>query len=165
MAIGAVLGVAFDGWLLSLHVLSAFAVVGGVTILLIALVAGRRLESPDSTPPLRRVVNVGATALRGGLIGTLVLGVWLAFRIEGYSIWNGWILGSLILWLVAGGLGDRSVAEFKRGLAQDPGPADRGATGDRLPAVLQSRSLLWYRVAAFVASVMILALMIWKPGA
>lgn len=159
------LGVTFTGWLLSLHVLSAFAVIGGLTVLLIALVAGRRLTSPDAASSLARVVSVGAVAFRAGLIGTVILGLWLAFRIQGYSIWAGWILSSLILWLVVGGLGDRSIATFKRSLrTQETGSPRHEATA-RLGDSLRSRSLLWYRVVAFAAAVAILALMVWKPGA
>jgi uncharacterized membrane protein len=160
-----VLGVTLDGWLLSLHVLSAFAVVGGLTSLLIALAAGRRLTRVDWAPPLRRAVNVGATALRAGLIGTLVFGLWLVLRLEGYSIWEGWILGSLLLWLVVGGLGDRSIAQSKRALAQDPQTPGEGAAGAGLRSELRSNSLLWFRVTAFAAAVAALALMVWKPGA
>src|SRR5215210_6446278 len=40
----------------------------------------------------------------GGL-GTLVLGIWLALHLDQYGFFDGWIIGAIVLWFVATGLG------------------------------------------------------------
>ena len=39
-------GVSFDDWMLALHVLSAFAMVAGMTLFWVLIVAGRRTDTP-----------------------------------------------------------------------------------------------------------------------
>jgi hypothetical protein len=79
----------------------------------------------------------------GGL-GTLVLGIWLALNLDQYEIWDGWILGAIVLWMVATGLGVRA-----RIGADD-------VSAERAPL------MHWLRVVAILG---LLVLMIWKPGA
>jgi uncharacterized membrane protein len=81
------------------------------------------------------------------MMGTIVLGIWLAIDIDGYELWDGWILASLVLWALAGWAGGESGKTF----ARDPVGGRR--TGIRLQA-LNSVGIL-----------AILVLMIWKPGA
>lgn len=128
-----------------LHVLSAFALVAGVvgygTVM-------RQASHPDGaaalrlTPLSRRLWDIG-----GG--GTLVLGIVLA--LDEFEITDGWILGALVLWLVAAGAGVR--------LGQDLA----GAAGARDDAVLGGRSWALFVVAA-LATLAILYLMVFKPG-
>ena len=81
-------------WLLFLHVLSAFAIVGSVVVFTVALTdSGSRL-----TPLARRLFDVGAG-------GTILFGVWLA--LDQYDIFDGWILAALALWVIAAGTGSR----------------------------------------------------------
>jgi hypothetical protein len=124
-------------WLLFLHLLAAFLLaVTAVTYSAVALGAtagGRTLFVAN------RCWDVGG-------LGTLVLGVWLALYLDGYEIWDGWILGAIVLWLVATGLGE----SVRRRLA--------GAE------LVESRVALthWLRTLAVLG---LLVLMIWKPGA
>lgn len=135
--------------LLVLHLLSAFALVAGVVIY-----SAVALGSPTG-PGLR------ATADRlwdAGGFGTLVFGVWLAFDIGFYSITDGWILAALGLWVVIAILGMR--ARF----ATAP-PGANGTVDAALTAEWGGPSVAvwhWLRVA-FV--LLLLAVMIWKPGA
>jgi uncharacterized membrane protein len=134
-------------WLLFLHVLSAFLVVGALTALW-ALVLGTRVEasilSADSTMRFGRVAGplVGA-----GMGGTIVFGIWLAIEVDGYELWDGWILASLVLWVVATWAGGRSGKAF----TDDP------VGGRRLGIRLQALNT--------IGVLAILLLMIWKPGA
>lgn len=154
------------GWVLSLHLLFAFALVGALVLFMIALVAARRLESPAAVPVLGRIVGAGTAALRVGLVGTVVFGVWLVFVVKGYTIWQGWILAALILWIVTGALGDRSVVLYKRAATvAGGGAAENSAPGHQLASGFRSRALLGFRLGALIAAIAILALMIWKPGA
>jgi hypothetical protein len=86
----------------------------------------------------------------GGL-GTLVLGVWLALDIDGYEIWDGWIIAAIVLWLLATGAGSQvSRAVQPRG--------DNSAVA-LPPAVVTAH---WVRTLVVIA---LLAVMIYKPGA
>jgi hypothetical protein len=86
----------------------------------------------------------------GGLL-LVVFGVWLALYVDGYEIWDGWILASLILLVVASAFGARARTVVMKGLETGAGP----------PAGRLS-SWHWLRAVTIVA---ILVLMIWKPGA
>ena len=43
----------------------------------------------------------------GGL-GTLVFGIWLAIYVDGYEVWDGWIITAIVLWAIATELGRRA---------------------------------------------------------
>ncbi|MDX6697769.1 MAG: hypothetical protein QOE65_1166 [Solirubrobacteraceae bacterium] len=122
--------------LLFLHVLAAF-LLGAAAVMSSAIVlagqhAGRTLFVAD------RLEDVGAT-------GTLVLGVWLALYVDGYSITDGWILGAIVLWALAATMT----------LLSRPGFHDGAVTG-------RAKLMHWTRTLLIVG---ILALMVWKPGA
>jgi uncharacterized membrane protein len=85
-----------------------------------------------------------------GLLLT-VFGVWLALYVDGYEIWDGWILASLVLLVVASAFGARARTVVMKGLETGAGARTGGLT-----------TWHWLRTAAVVA---ILVLMIWKPGA
>ena len=120
--------------LLFLHVLAAFMLMATVVVYS-AVVLGA------NAPP--RAVSAANVLWAVGGLGTIALGIWLALYVKGYEIWDGWILGAIVLWLAATGLGQK--AQF--GL-------ERGATG--------IGRWHWLRT---VATVGILVLMVWKPGA
>ncbi len=133
-------------WLLFLHVLSAFVAVGAMTVLW-GLVLGTRQPAPAIDQASAEAIGKwGGIAVGAGMMGTLLLGIWLAIDLEAYEIWDAWILGSLVLWAVGGWSGGKAGKEFGRG------PDGRGS-GIRFQA-LNSAALL-----------VILVLMIWKPGA
>lgn len=129
-------------WLLFLHVAAAFALVAGLASFGV-LVLG------DGGPALRRALVAPATALwNAGGIGVLVLGVWLAIDVDAYQPWDGWILGAIVLWLVASGVG---------------GPLTRGLR-DPSARLAPDRARLLFAVAA-VATLLLLVDMVFKPGA
>jgi hypothetical protein len=136
-------------WLLFLHVLSAFAIVGSLVLFTTVLVALRHGGEAAGatlrlTPLARRLMDVGGT-------GTLVLGVWLAIDPDGYDLLDGWVLGALVLWALA------AYAATRLGLAF------QGA-GDGGEVTVDSRATLLYAVMA-VAVAALLVVMIFKPGA
>lgn len=134
-------------WLLFLHVLSAF-VATGAAVALWALVLGTRLEAslvgPDSA---LRFGRVGGIVVGAGMVGALVFGIWLTIFVDGYELWDGWILASLVLWVLGAWAGGAAGKAFERG------PEVGRRPGIRLHA-LSSLALL-----------VILVLMVWKPGA
>lgn len=134
-------------WLLFLHVLSAFLVIGGLTALW-ALVLGTRGATPDvDSDSQMRFGRLGGILVGAGMMGVLVFGIWLAIDVDGYELWDGWILASLALWAFGGWAGGKAGREFER----DP--------------VAGRRAGVRYQTLSSLAILVILALMIWKPGA
>jgi hypothetical protein len=136
-------------WLLFFHMLSAALLVGALTYfwaLVLATRPGRSLFGGAVSLSLARPATIAVSA---GIAGTLIFGVWLAIYLDAYEVWDGWILGSLVLWVIGTGAGERS------GRALTP-------VGDVYPA--WRRGVLLHTVAS-VSALLILVLMIWKPGA
>jgi hypothetical protein len=135
-------------WLLFLHVLAAFALVATlVTFSALALGA----------PRAPRIVLVADVLWNVGGLATLVLGIWLAIYLDGYEVWDGWILGAIGLWAIATELGRRA----RRDLPPEAAPAGDGGA---VVAGVQSQWVLmhWLRTVTVLG---LLVLMIWKPGA
>jgi hypothetical protein len=125
-------------WLLFLHVVAGFAVVAGVTAYAVVVFNGGAA--------VRRVLAPPALALwNGGALGVLVFGVWLAIDVDGYELWDGWIIAALVLWLIAGGTGDRLARSLREG---------DETTDARLLVGIMS-----------LATLLLLIVMIFKPGA
>ena len=137
-------------WLLFLHVLSAFLLVGSMTAFW-ALVVGTRPARPvltqDAAGAIARPTNALVVA---GTVGTLVFGIWLAIDHDDFQVWDGWVLASLVLWALAGGLGERSGKAFTKAM--------EGSLEER------RRGLLLH-TGSSAAVLVILILMIFKPGA
>lgn len=122
-------------WLLFLHLLSAFLL--GVTVVVYSAVA-------FGTTIAGRALFVADRCWDVGGLGTLALGIWLALDLDQYEIWDGWIIGAIVLWMIATGLGQTIVR--------------RRAEGE----LSAFASLHWLRTLAVLG---LLILMIWKPGA
>ena len=93
--------------LLLLHVLAAFALVAALVLFWTMTVVGLAgaAEGEALSAPLARPAGVLVAV---GAIFTLVFGVWLAIYVDGYELWDGWILASLILWAIGGATGERA---------------------------------------------------------
>jgi hypothetical protein len=122
-------------WLLFLHLIGGFALMGSIVVFSTLVVAGERVAGPQLVFLGRRLFEVG------GLL-TLVFGVWLA--LDDYSITDGWIIGALVLWFVGGGSGSRVGELYNKG---------EGLRA-RQPLAVQT-----------IATLALLFLMIFKPGA
>jgi uncharacterized membrane protein len=81
------------------------------------------------------------------MMGAIIFGIWLAIHVDSYELWDGWILASLVLWAIAGWAGGQA------GRAFEADPVAGRAKGIRFHAITSIGLLL------------ILILMIWKPGA
>jgi uncharacterized membrane protein len=159
--------VSFDDWMLALHVLSAVAFVSGMILFWIIIVAVRRIDTPDDTLRLGPIARVGNAAVGIGMGGTIVLGIYLAFSVGGYDIWDGWIIAALVLWLIAAALGQRTGAAYMEGPRKAQELAAAGQTGPNaeLHALNRtSRGLLTHTLASVVVLLIVID-MIWKPGA
>src|SRR5687768_7434080 len=67
------------------------------------------------TPADGRVLAVGNVLWNIGGLGTIVFGVWLAIYVDGYEVWDGWIIGAIVLWAIATELGRRAQLGFTEG--------------------------------------------------
>jgi hypothetical protein len=136
-------------WLLFFHVLSAALLVGAIAYfwaLVIATRPGKALFGGAVSATMARPATI---AISIGVAGTLIFGVWLAIYVDEYQVWDGWILASLALWAIGTGAGGQS------GKALMP-------AGDEYPN--WRRGILLHGVTS-AAALLILVLMIWKPGA
>jgi hypothetical protein len=159
--------VSFNDWLLALHVLSAFAYVAGVVLFWILIVAVRRIDTPEETIRMGPIVNVGNAAVGIGAGGTILLGIWLAFALDGYAIWDGWIIAALILWAIAAAFGQRTGAAYMQGMTKAKeldAAGQRGANAELLALNRTSNGVLMHALASVVV-LLILLDMIFKPGA
>jgi uncharacterized membrane protein len=159
--------VSFDGWLLALHVLSAFAYIAGIVLFWILVVAVRKVDTPEGTIRMEPIVKVGNAAVGTGAVGTLVLGIWLAFKLDSYAIWDAWIIIALVLWAVAGGLGQRTGAAYMQGMNKAKELDTAGQTGpssDLLALNRTSNGVVLHALAS-VAALLLLLDMIFKPWA
>jgi hypothetical protein len=159
--------VSFNDWLLALHVLTAFAYVAGVVLFWILIVAVRRIDTPEETIRMGPIVNVGNAAVGIGAGGTIVLGIWLAFALDGYAIWDGWIIAALILWAIAAAFGQRTGAAYMQGMTKAKeldAAGQRGANAELLALNRTSNGVLMHALASVVV-LLILLDMIFKPGA
>ncbi len=157
----------FDDWMLALHVLSAFSYVGGLVLFWVLLVAVRKTDTPDGRIHLEPVVKVGNAAVGIGAGGTILLGIWLAFSVGGYDIWDGWIVAALVLWVISMPLGQRTGAAYTRGLTKAKELEAAGQTGPNaeLLALNRTSNGVVFHSLASVVVLLILIDMIWKPGA
>ena len=129
-------------WLLFLHIVAAFLLVSGMVAYgALLLGGGGEVASRALGPPALALWNVGG-------LGVLVLGVWLALEVDGYELWDGWIVAAFVLWLIASAAGGRLGAGVRE--------------GESLQRVDGARVLL--AVMALTTLALLLD-MIFKPGA
>src|ERR687895_632429 len=57
-------------------------------------------------------LHVLGAFVRVGAVGTILPGLWLAFSVGDYDIWDGWIVAGIVLWALAMGLGQRTNAAY-----------------------------------------------------
>jgi hypothetical protein len=133
--------------LLFLHVLSAFLAVGALTALwglALSTSPSASMLAPDSAMRFGRTAGI---VVGVGMFGAIIFGIWLAIDVDGYQLWDGWILASLLIWVVSAGAGGQA------GKAFESDPIAGRQKGIRFQAINS------------VGLLVILILMIWKPGA
>lgn len=129
-------------WLLFLHLLAAFLLVAGVVAYgVIAYGRGEAVVSRALAPTATALFNVGG-------LGTIVFGVWLALEVDGYELWDGWIIAAIVLWFIGSGAGGRLGAGVREGRP--------------LRSIDGSRALV---AVMAVATLLLLLDMIFKPWA
>jgi hypothetical protein len=132
-------------FLLFVHVLSAFCL--GATVVMYSGFALGAPASARSTFIAERLWDVGA-------LGTLVFGVWLAIYVDGYEVWDAWVLIALAIWFVAFGLQRQSYE------AMNP----EGVSGAAL-LVPDAAALARFNALRALVVLLLLADMVWNPWA
>ena len=127
--------------LLFLHLLAAASLFAAI-VAFTAVVLGARLELGT--------VRTFLALWHIGLVGVFIFGIALAFDIDGYDIFDGWVLIAIALWLVAGWSGDKVPLAYR----------DAGAGAATIPAGVAR--IHWIHVAVVL---LLLADMIGKPWA
>lgn len=152
-------------WLLVFHVTGAFLLLGGgafaASFNLMAL--GR--DRPSDIVLLYGLIRIAVVAISIGTLLAFVFGLWLVHE-AGYGYGDGWVVAAIVTLIAANALGgaggrrDEKTAKLARELA---------ASGDEPSAELRARVRDPISLALSYGSglllVLVLALMIWKPGA
>jgi uncharacterized membrane protein len=152
-------------WLLFLHVTGAFFVLGGAVFAGVFNVAALRSERPSEVVLLFRLAQIAVGFIGAGMLLTLGFGLWLVHDV-GYGWGETWIILALVLWVAsgamggAGGKGERETRELAERLA-----AAGDAPSSELSAQLRNPTRLALSWGSGVLVILILVLMVWKPGA
>ena len=157
----------FQDWIFSFHLLFAATLVGGLVMSWIVVVALYSTRAADETLGFSRVATIANAAIILGLPGTIALGIWLAILRPEFHPWDGWIIGAIVLWVVATAAVLRSFVEFRKPVAKarELLAAGRAGTSEELTALNRSATALLFRAVGSVAIVLIVIDMIYKPGA
>jgi uncharacterized membrane protein len=159
--------VSLDDWILALHLLASFAFVGAILGFWAMVVAGWRTDRPGDVLAIFRLNPFLTVMVAVGSLATLVFGIWLALSLDAYEVWDGWIIAAIVLWLVVGAAGQRAGAVYARAQNRARELLDAGSDGasPELISLARSRQGLVLQAIATIAALLILADMIWKPGA
>lgn len=136
--------------LLALHLLSA-----AISFVTVVMFSAWAFGAPATRPHF--AVADWAWNVSGA--GLVVFGVWLALHIDGYELWDGWILGALVLFAAASAFGARARQEA---LVVVGGGGGAGGASAAEPSARHVTLWHWLRSASVLG---MLILMVWKPGA
>jgi hypothetical protein len=96
-------------WLLFLHLLAAFVLVAAVMAFGVLVYGrGEAVVSRALGGPAFTLWNVGG-------LGVIVFGVWLALEVDGYELWDAWVIAAIVLWIIGSGAGGRLGAGVREG--------------------------------------------------
>lgn len=152
-------------WALFLHITGAFLLLGGATVAAVFSVAAMRRERPSEVAALMRLTQSAVVSITVGTLMTLGFGIWLV-HIVGYSYGSTWIVLAFVFWVLGSALGGRGGRRDKETrLLAERLAAEGDAPSPELRARLRDPVTLALSWGSGLLFVVILALMIWKPGA
>ena len=150
-------------WLLFLHLCGAFIYLSGALGAAVLRLTAMRREHPSEIALLMRTVRPLVPIVGLGLLMVVVFGIWLADRLE-IGLGAGWLTATFALlgWtLVVGafaGRQDRHTRELAERLA-----ASGDTPSEELARRLRDPVNLTLNASVLVATIAIVALMVWKP--
>jgi hypothetical protein len=130
--------------LLFLHILCAFSLFAAITMYSAFVLGG---------PVSKRSLGIADVLSAVGGIGVLALGIWLAIYDTGVEVWDGWVLAAIVIWAAGFGLSSVSEAALKAEAGDEPAPVS-----------IPSGKAIFHWVGATMF-LLLLVVMIWKPGA
>jgi uncharacterized membrane protein len=140
-------------------------VLGGAVMGGIFNVAALRRERPSEIAVLMGFTRFAVKSITVGMVVALVFGLWLVADVDFVGWGDAWVIIALILWFVANALGgiggkrEKQARELAEKLAaQGDQPSAELRAMQRDPVTL---ALSW---GSGVVVLVILILMIWKPG-
>ena len=157
----------FSDWLLSLHLLSAFALVSSLVLFWYLIVVWRNADTPEATLAGGRPAQIGHKLIIAGIIGTIVFGLWLAIDRAHIEVWSGWVIIAIVLWAIGSETGRRAGVEYQKAMDKAEELQAAGHTGsnaDLLALNRTSRGLQLHTIST-IAIALLLVDMIVKPGA
>jgi hypothetical protein len=160
--------VSFYDWLLFAHVATAFALVSALVTYWIVAVAARNVERPSDSVRYFRVTKQANVLVIVGTVGTLLLGIWLAIDADAYQVWDGWVLGAIVLWAISaftGQRGGRTYAEAQKLAERLVGEGRGEEPNAELTTRLKDQNAMLLNIVSTLAVLLILIDMIYKPGA
>ncbi len=149
--------------LLFVHLVGAFLYVSGAVAAAVLRLAAMRAERPSEAALLLRAVRPVVPVIALGLLLVLVFGFWLADRL-GIGLGSTWLVATFALlgWTVVvgavAGRQDRLTRELAERFAVD---GDRSSV--ELTRRLRDPVNLALNGSLLVATIAIVALMVWKP--
>jgi uncharacterized membrane protein len=152
-------------WLLFAHITGVFLLVGGAVIAAVLNLVALGRDRPSEIDALFGLIKLAVWPISVGALMAFVFGLWLVHE-AGYAYGDAWVVVAIVLFVAAaaagsvGGRRDEATRRLARELA---------AQGDAPSALIRARVRdplsLALSYGAGVLMVVILALMIWKPGA
>lgn len=150
-------------WLLFLHLAGAFLFVGGAVAAALLRVAAMRRERPGEIAALLKTARLAIPVIAAGLLLVLVFGFWLAARLN-VDLGSTWLTATFVLlgWIVVvgaiAGRQDRQTRELAERLA-----TEGDAPSPELARRLRDPLNLALNLSLLLATIAIVALMVWKP--
>ena len=150
-------------WLLFGHLVGAFLFVSGALAAAVLRAAALRPERPSEVALLLRAVRPAVPLIGTGLVLVVTFGFWLVDRL-GYDLGATWLGATfaLLAWVIVvgavAGRQDRHTRELAERLA-----AAGDAASPELARRLRDPTNLLLNASLLVATVTIVALMVWRP--
>jgi uncharacterized membrane protein len=159
--------VSLHDWVLFLHVLAAFALVGAEVLFTFLIAALWRTDLPSDIARVSGISRLGTVLVGAGSVGTLVFGVILAFEADSYAIWDGWIIAALVLWLVFNEIGRRTGKAYDAVGARARALVNEGhdVPSAELATAFRSPKALSLHLSSLAIVLLFLLDMTFKPGA
>jgi uncharacterized membrane protein len=151
-------------WLLAFHITGAFLLLGGGLAAGVLNLLAWRTERPSEIALLLGLIRYVVPLIGLGALLTLVLGLWLVHH-DGFSYGAFWVWAAIVLWVIGNALGGRGGRRQEKAREEAERCAAEGdVSTDRLRELLRDpigNAMSW---GSGLAIVLVLVLMIWKPG-
>jgi uncharacterized membrane protein len=154
-------------WLLALHVLAAASLIAALVLFTVMILATRGSDRPSTVARFWGLGRFGTVIVSIGTLGTLFFGIWMAIDADAYQVWDGWILAAIVLWAIASATGQRSGVPYQKAgeRARELVASGNDAPDAEIGALMGDQRAWILHWVTVVTTLVILVLMIYKPGA